>query len=283
MSSNTVESIPVSLRAINLKEYKNRKPVEEDCDNLITQDCLLTFRGVPLLLYKKLDDAEMGDIRKSVRSMKYAHSNRTSYLGSKKNKNTSKVFGFMPRRVLRADYCHTSATARNYPEQHRILTSFAQNLERYYDTYFPEIFKIHKEKTEQILDQWKIGETPFTSGIINKNNQLPYHHDKGNFSGVMSNMICFKRGVMGGHLIIPELNVKLAIGDNTLVIFDGQKWLHGVTPIRKSKGEAYRYTVVYYAMKQMWRCMTPGEELERIRVLKKAREQKRITTTKSSQ
>jgi hypothetical protein len=91
--------------------------------------------------------------------------------------------------------------------------------------------------------------------------------------------VAFKKGVEGGRLCCPEFGIKFEIEDNTLLVFDGQSILHGVTPIKKLHPDAYRYTIVYYSLQQMWRCDTVNEEIYRIRKVKKAREFKRLTLT----
>jgi len=146
-----------------------------------------------------------------------------------------------------------------------------------YRKAFPDVFYNHKEVVEnKILSEWRIGNSIFTSGIINKNNQLKYHLDSGNIKGMMSNMVCFKRKVVGGYLAIPEYDLLLECADNTVVIFDGQKIMHGVTQIKHTADDSYRYTIVYYSLQQMWNCLTMTDELARIRNLKQEREIKRI-------
>jgi len=76
-------------------------------------------------------------------------------------------------------------------------------------------------------------------------------------------------------LICPEFGLKFEISDGSLLIFNGQEILHGVSPIKKMSADAYRYTVVYYTMQQMWKCLPMPEEIKRIRQVKTAREQKR--------
>jgi len=49
-------------------------------------------------------------------------------------------------------------------------------------------------------------------------------------------------------------------------LFDGQSILHGVTPITKTSEDAVRFTVVYYSLKQMWSCESPGDEIQRMRM-----------------
>ena len=70
--------------------------------------------------------------------------------------------------------------------------------------------------------------------------------------------------------------MKFEIEDNTILIFDGQSIVHGVTPLKKYSNDSYRYTIVYYSLEQMWKCDTIKEEVLRIRKLKKEREFKRI-------
>ena len=50
-----------------------------------------------------------------------------------------------------------------------------------------------------------------------------------------------------------------------MIMFDGQKFVHGVTPIIKMNERDYRYTMVYYSLKGFWQCLTEEEELKRIR------------------
>jgi hypothetical protein len=126
------------------------------------------------------------------------------------------------------------------------------------------------------MKDWTIGGSPFTSGIVNKNNQLKYHFDAGNFKGVLSNMVVFKKDVDGGHLVIPELDIALEVADNTLTIFNGQEILHGVSTIEYKNEQAYRYSIVYYSLEQMWKCEPLGDEIKRIRKIKTEREKKRL-------
>ena len=135
---------------------------------------------------------------------------------------------------------------------------------------------MHTETVKQkIKKEWVIKDSVFTSGIVNKNNQLNYHFDSGNFKGVYSNMIVFKGDVRGGHLVIPEIDISIEVADNTVTIFDGQDLLHGVSPIKYLHKESYRYSVVYYSLKRMWQCMEVEKEIDRIRKVKMQREIKR--------
>jgi hypothetical protein len=266
-----MKTLELKKREIDLSSFKRRTALESDCSTLIDYDCLITHNRQPVIYYAKINK-DTSPLLWSVQTIKYSKDERTAGLIS-----NSTVFGYMPRRTIMADYCHAAAMVRDKPKQHYILTDFIPELENVYKENFPEIYEKHKDLVElKIKQEWKIDGSVFTSGIVNKDNPLKYHHDSGNFKGVLSNMVCLKKGVKGGRLAIPEFDIKLEIANDTLVIFNGQGILHGVTPIIKTHSKGYRYTVVYYSMEQMWKCDTINEELNRIRTKKKEREFKRL-------
>lgn len=163
------------------------------------------------------------------------------------------------------------------PKEHALVCKYAETVSEYYQKYAAAKFGEHKQTTKkQVKAQYVIEGSPFTSGIINKNNPLKYHFDAGNFVGVYSCMLGFKHNVAGGHLAIPEYDIGLEISTNSLTIFDGQKIMHGVTPIQMLADDSYRYTIVYYSLRKMWECLPINEEIDRIRNVKTQREYKRL-------
>ena len=256
---------------IDKKDYKKRTALLSDVTNFITDDTIVYLDGVPALLYLTLQDDTSG-LRWAVKSQKYQSHTRSNGL-----KQESNLFGYTPRISYRQDYCTITAMAEKYPKQHTVISSFIENIHEYYEKYFPETYDLHKKTVdERILPDWKIGDTPFTSGIVNKNNALKYHYDTGNFKGILSNMVVLKKGVNGGHLVVPELNIALDCADNTLVIFNGQDLIHGVSPIEYEDEGAYRYSVVYYSLESIWKCEPLGDEIKRIQKRKTVREKNRL-------
>ena len=88
-------------------------------------------------------------------------------------------------------------------------------------------------------------------------------------------MVAWRYKCVGGHLAIPEYNIGLEIADNSVLFFDGQKIMHGVTPIKYLSPKAYRYSLVFYTLKQMWKCQPFNKEFARIKQVKSDREIRR--------
>lgn len=256
-------------RDIDYDQFVKRSALETDFSTLIREPTIFTYDGVPVIAYVRAPD-EARDIASDLRRIEYQSSTRTGGL-----KTNSRVFGYQPRVALRRDYCTATSLASSNPDINRRLCDLGASICRQYSDLFPDVVERHNEMSEQVLDEWRMPGSVFTSGIINKNNPLKYHFDAGNFQNVCSCMLGYKSGTLGGYLSFPEYDLALEIGDNTLSMFDGQKILHGVTPIRALGQSAYRFTVVYYSLRGMWKCEPLEQEIARIRKVKQRRELKR--------
>jgi hypothetical protein len=255
-------------RNINLKEYIKRTALETDASVLIDHDAVLVDKNTNevMAIYSILPDT---DIHKEVfallNKVNYGQSQRMSGL---KNTGVTKIFGHVPRmRAKTSDQaCRLSKLATEQPEIHKKIAEYAQKINDIYKDADAERFKRHQELTKKVNQDYVIPGTLFTSGIINKNNPLKYHYDSGNFTKVASAMIAFKHDIQGGHLALPEYDVKFAIQDRSISLFDGQDLLHGVTPIIKKSPNALRFTMVFYSLVGMWSCLPLDEEIANARM-----------------
>lgn len=180
-----------------------------------------------------------------------------------KNREKSKMFGNRPRdHFRRLPTCSKQKIVRYQPKVAHVLESYAGKLESIYREYFPDTYQYHQTCAQDILPEWKMPDSVFTSGIVNKTSQLYYHKDARNFEGTYSNMIVARKDTGGGGLVVPSLNIYVPCEDGTLVIFNGQKFTHGVTEIEKTKLTGYRFSVVYYTLEKMKECKPVDEEVE---------------------
>jgi hypothetical protein len=264
--------LEIKRKELDFSQFVKRTALESDFGKLITEDCLITEENVPKILYIKLD-CDTSLLRYAVKKINYQTDIRTGGL-----KTTSRIFGFNPRNPIRRDFCSATSLSHENPKENKIICDFGIELARIYERFFPNIYQQHKTKTESnIRAEWTIGNTPFTSGIVNKNNPLKYHFDAGNTKDVLSNMVVFKKNVSGGFLSCPEFDIGFEVADNTAILFDGQKIIHGVTPIKMLAKSSYRYSIVYYTLEQMWKCLILDEEIARARKVHFVREGRRIT------
>lgn len=256
---------------LNMKNYEKRSASESDYTYLVSKPTVIydSEQEQPTIVYLELDD-EHADLVEGLRSISYDTDSRTSGLLAR-----SRIFGFFPRNTIRRDFCGMARLAHESPSVHDRVASYAERVSTYYQQYHPELYAEHQKHVTEVLPDYKIGSSVFTSGIINKNNPMPYHHDGGNFKGVWSNMLVFKREVSGGYLSVPEYDVAFRLRNNSLLMFDGQNLLHGVTPIKRHSPDAHRFSIVFYSLQQMWNCKTPEEEAQRIQQIRTRRERER--------
>lgn len=265
--------IEVKRKELDFNNYVKRSALESDYTKLIDHSCVLVEDGEVRVIYKELDEEgfDSAEIIEALKAIKYDEGERTGGL-----KTVSRIFGYTPRNTVRADFCHTTSLAHDHPEEHSIVCGYGKKVADLYAEHNPDMYGKHTEEAKtRVKDEWRIEDTPFTSGIINKNNPLKYHFDSGNFKQVNSCMLAFKHKVRGGYLAIPEYDLALRIANNSITIFDGQSLLHGVTPIHELAEDSHRFTVVYYSLERMWKCLPVDEEIARIRNIKTKREHAR--------
>jgi len=255
------------------KDYIRRTALESDYSTLIKEDCKMVDKVSGLLLgvYLVMPNHSM-ELLKALLTIKYDKNRRIAGLITK-----SRIFGFKPREKIRNDFCTATQLSRESPKEHKIICDFSKEISKYYRKFCGEIYAEHEEITKsKLLPEWTLEGTPFSSGIVNRNNALHYHFDSGNFKSVYSNMVAFKSNVKGGYLSLPQYDVGFEIANNSLMLFDGQKILHGVTPFKLLSKEAYRISIVYYSLQQMWKCEPLNAELARIKDVRTELEKKRL-------
>jgi len=266
-------------RDIDPRALQKRSAQESDCDTLVADDCTVQVNGQTKIVYiARLSHPEVERARAAVQGVKYSTSTRTSGLVS-----TSRIFGYAPRNTLRGHPCRATSMATDHPQEHAAICNAAPAVDSYYQKFFSETHAHHREVATRVREQWMIPGSVFTSGIVNYNNPLQYHFDAGNFSQVCSAMIGFRHNTQGGHLACPELGIAFEIGDRSLILFDGQKLLHGVTPIRRLSEDAFRFTIVYYSLKQMWNCDTVRGEVDALRERRTATERRKAAHVKKDE
>jgi hypothetical protein len=185
----------------------------------------------------------------------------------------SRTFGYAPRRpVYRQDGCRVTALAEDAPDTQRVVMAYATRLRAVLDEVAPGVVASARKEMEGIDGDWKMGESEWTSGVINRSARLPYHRDAMNFP-VWSAMPVVRRHMAGGYLAVPEYDLVIPCRDGWGVFFAGYKLVHGVTPMQPTRPDGYRFSLVYYALRGMQDCFTYAVEREYARTRRTQREQ----------
>jgi hypothetical protein len=225
----------------------------------------------PIFVYLPMPSM-VAELRAAVLAMDFGTTRRAHGLT-----NSSRTFGMAPRRVsLRRESCKPTTMSIEQPDQHRVLVDLADVFTTMLRGLLPAASEHDYEYVEKVLPEWRMAEDAlWTSGVVNRSSTLPYHYDGANFP-TWSAMPVVRRGMRGGFLSVPEYGVVCACRDGWVTFFVGNKLLHGVTPMRSIAKDAYRYSVVYYALRGMKDCFTYAVEQARGRENRTRREQENM-------
>lgn len=258
-----MKTITLKKKPFDEKILKRKFAEESDCLNLVEGHFKLIDEDTSevVALCVPIEDKESShQLRSAMLNVKnWTVASRGSGI-----KTTAKVFGYQPRNPIRQrPFCHKGVLSREQPKVHEQISNFAITAESLFFKYLPLQALEQKNKLlEKVKPDWRIKSTMYTSGICNNNNALGYHRDRGNFEDFWSAMAVFKNNIEGGNLIVKDYDIKIKFTDDSIFYFNGMRWWHGVTPIKKLSKDSYRFSVVYYALKEMWKCMSIEDELQ---------------------
>jgi hypothetical protein len=230
----------------------------------VTEDTLIVDAdsSEPVAVYASLGVVNCRDLRWAVRTIKDFNGVNRSGSGYR---TYSATFGTAPRKpVFQREGCASTAVKRDWPEQHAVLERHAEQCQAILAAILPETVAQSQDESRAILPDWRLApDTLWTSGVINRTVAMPYHTDTSNYD-VWSAMPVLRRGIRGGYLHIPEYGVVLECRDSWCAWFPGYRLVHGVTPMTRHAGtpapDAYRYSVVFYALRGMQDCATAAQE-----------------------
>lgn len=272
---------PATWHGGTTQDYKRTAAKADDYDQVISQACSITVQGGPpecsglQVVYLPVPDTSeaflqaRSQVTAHLPSIKYVSDYRTDGL-----KTNSRTFGLLPRNTLRHDYCACSSLDVEQPHLLQHLHQLALTAASAYAKACPQVYTAHQQWADDLHAAWRLGQSPWTSGIINANNPLTYHVDSGNFKAGWSAQYTWRGDTLGGLLVFPQMRTAFDLADGSLLLFNGGLWVHGVTPIRRLTPDAVRYSMVLYSRLGAAKCGTPEQEVQRIRTLRTSREAK---------
>ncbi len=215
--------------------------------------------GLPVLTQRRLD-VDLSTLRRGLGTIKYeglTSEGRMSGL-----RYAFRTFGYRTRSPLRRrETCSACNTSAEYPDVHRCIVDLAPHLEAVFADFRPDEYERQSDLVDDAIHpDWRINGGLWTSGIINQTAALTYHTDRNNLPSTWSAMVVVRRHIRGGHLHVPALDLYASCDDGTVLLFEGAKVLHGVTKFRIRPG-GYRYSLVFYTLAGMKRCLPLVDEI----------------------
>jgi hypothetical protein len=247
---------------------KGVDPSREWVPNVRTGDTVIDVQtGEPVLIVRRYP----GDLR-ALRHALISYPRQT-VVRAGGQRNDANTFGFTPRRVMfKRNACRACAASIEAPELHRQIADVAgREVADLLLREYPERACHDAEEAQAVLPEWRLHGSWFTSGVVNWNSALAYHYDRNNLD-CWSAMAVVRRHVHGGHLHVPAYDAVVDCRDGDVIMFYGRGLLHGVTPMRKVRGDGYRISAVWYTVDGMRHCLPPEDEARRAREERTARE-----------
>ena len=223
--------------------------------------------GDPVFAYLPMPRGA-AELRRAVMALHFTGTRRATGIA-----NVSRMFGMAPRKpFMRREGCIATSMATDYPESHAVIVGLAPVFSEMVRSLLPAVALHDEQYVDQVLPEWRMTDDAlWTSGVVNRSSTLPYHLDAANFP-TWSVMPVVRRHMRGGYLSVPEYDIACACRDGWAVFFLGSSLVHGVTPMTPLRRDAYRYSVVYYALRGMKDCFTTAVEQRRARTSRSSRE-----------
>lgn len=180
-------------------------------------------------------------------------------------RNTSAVFGSLRRSgIMHRTAAQSCAGSIVAPEAHAVLAGAASALAARFAALAPDLAAHDRGVVnERVHPDWMMGESWWTSGVLNRSSALAYHYDRNNHP-VWNCMVVVRRHTLGGHLHVPRVGLVLPCADGDVAWFPAWTELHGVTPITARRRDGYRYSAVYYSVRGMPSTPATTEHADRI-------------------
>lgn len=222
----------------------------------VTSAGLWLDAGDPVLLYTPVPGG-VEDLRQSVIGVEPG----TVYRSQAGWRSVGRTFGYRPKSPRRRfDNCSPTTLTNEEPEADRVLRAAARRLTDLYVEEIPAVADKDRETLKDVLAEWRLGESIWTSGVINWSATLPYHRDTMNYDA-WSAMPVLRWQMAGGYLHLPEYDLIVGCRDGWQVSFWGRGLVHGVTPMRPKTLAGFRVSIVYYSLQGMRTCREWAEEV----------------------
>lgn len=258
----------IAMKTIQLKRINNSYKAGQasrDIEPNVKEDCCLALDGEiigiflknsPLKMKKLFDlaDAELRSPRVPKTEMSRVARNEDGEW-QKYGQYSAIVGSVPPKPHMRRAYPTISSVHSNDSAQDHIRAMLmgAQEAEKLIKKHMPKQHERQTELLKEVPEQWRFGNL-FTSGISNCNIAAPYHQDNANIKNTVNVIVTKRKDATGGNLHVPDYGLVFDQCNDSVLIYPAWANLHGVTPIKPTKRNGYRNSLILYPLAAFVAC-----------------------------
>lgn len=139
---------------------------------------------------------------------------------------------------------------RDHPEKFKKMIPLIEDVDKYYNQYIPDKYKLQKKKANQT--PFHITNTAFTTITTNVNFQTNVHTDKGDDEDGFGNLTVIEKGkYTGGETCLPQYGIGVDVRTGDILYMDVHQ-AHGNLPIQLETKDTKRLSIVCYLRRQIW-------------------------------
>ena len=265
-------------------------------DQVIDYDCeVYTKTGKPLLVFIKnyIEPKKLLEAYKSMDSAATSTNNRGSASGGIRHHGTLKdgtktkmnyvypkgttdfssearlsvlsgIAGYFDRNA-HYDFCRKTAFNKQNIDKFNRALPLIESVDKGFKEYVPGRYQKQKEMIKATDPNYRIADTAFTTITINKDYRTAYHYDAGDYPKGFGNLVAYCRDIEPMYLVLPRYGLGVHLDTNDLLLVDVHE-LHGNTEFIPNGANPVRLSFVMYYRENMWKCLSPKEELRRIQI-----------------
>ena len=244
-----------------IKNYIDKDILETAYKNMESAAKLTNNRGAASGGVRSLGTLSDGKLSK----MNYVYPEGTTDFSNKNRLQVrSGIAGYFDRNA-HYDFCRTTAFNKKNIDKFEKAMPLINKVNKGFKEFVPERYKKQKEMIRATNPNYRIGDTAFTTITINKDYRTAYHYDAGDYPLGFGNLVAYCRDIEPMYLVLPRYGIGVNLDSNDLLLLDVHE-LHGNTEFIPKSENAVRLSFVMYYRENMWRCLSPKEELKRIQV-----------------